>query len=80
MAFLEIRTSTALSVILIIVGLLFSGFFLLFGVANLINPEVSEEYMTQNTIACLVTISIGLAFLLLAIATFRGLSSKRKNS
>jgi len=80
MAFLKIRTSTTLSVILIIVGLLFSGFFLLFGVANLINPEVSDGDLTQNTIACLVACSIGLAFLLLAIATFRGLLSKKKSS
>lgn len=80
MAFLEIRISTALGVILILIGLLFSTFFLLFGIANLINPEVADSDLTINTIACLVTISIGLAFLLLAIATFRGLCSKRKNS
>lgn len=77
MAFLKIRTSTTISVILIIVGLLFSGFFLLFGVANLINPDVSEEYLTQNTIVCLVACSIGLVFLLRAMAAFRGLLSKK---
>ena len=77
MAFLKLHTSKTLSVILIIVGLLFSGFFLLFGVANLINPDVSDEYLTQNTIACLVACSIGLGFLLLAIATLRGLLSKK---
>jgi len=52
MAFLQIRTSATLGAILIIVGLLFSGFFLLFGLANLINPEVADGDLTQNTIAC----------------------------
>lgn len=80
MSFLKIRTSTTMSVILIIVGILFSGFFFLFGVANLINPEVSEDYLTQNTIACLVACSIGLGFLLLAIAALRGLLFKKKSS
>lgn len=66
--------------ILIIVGLLFSAFFLLFGVANLINPEIADNDLTKNTIACLVVCSIGLFFLLVAIAAFRGLISKKKNS
>ena len=77
MAFLQIRTSEIPGVILIIVGLLFSGFFLLFGVANLINPEVADDDLTQNTIACLVACTIGLLFLLLAIASLRGLLSKK---
>ena len=77
MAFLKIHTSTAWSVVIIILGFLFSGFFLLFGIANLINPEVSDDYLTQNTIACLVVCSIGLFFLLVAIATLRGLLSKK---
>ena len=79
MAFLKLHTSKTLGVILIIVGLLLGGFFLLFGVGYLIIPEVAEGDLT-NTIACLVVISIGLAFLLLAIAVFRGLLSQKKSS
>ena len=77
MAFLKLHTSKTLGAIIITVGFLLSGFLLLFGVANLISPDVSDEYLTQNTIACLVACIIGLGFLLLAIATLRGLHSKK---
>lgn len=80
MAFLEIRTSTAISIIIIIVGLLVSGFLLLFGVANLINPDVPDAYLTQNTVVCLVVCSIGVIFLLLAIAALRGILIKKKSA
>lgn len=78
MAFLEIRTSPILSFIIIITGLFVSGFFLLFGIANLIYPDVSDEYLTANTIVCLVFCSIGVIFFLIAIATLRGSLSKKK--
>ncbi len=80
MAFLKIRTSTAINVLIIIVGVIVSGFLLLFGIANLINPDVPEDYLDQNTKVCLVFCSIGLIFLLLAIAAFRGIISKNKGA
>jgi len=80
MAFLEIRTSKAISVVIIILGLFFSGIILLFGIANLINPDVSDDYLTQNTVASLVACSIGVTLLLVAIATFRGILHKKKSA
>jgi hypothetical protein len=80
MAFLEIRSSTAISVVIIIFGLFFSGLLLLFGIANLITPDVSDDYLTQNTVACLVACSIGVILLLVAIATFRGILHKKKSA
>jgi uncharacterized membrane protein YbhN (UPF0104 family) len=78
MACLEIRTSTIINVIILIVGLLVSGFLLLFGVANLINPDVPDAYLKQNTKVCLLVCIIGVVFLLLAIAAFRGILLKKK--
>ena len=79
MAFLEIRTNTALNVIIMIAGLLVSGFLLLFGVANLIDPDVPEAYYARNTKVCLIVSGIGMFFLLLAIAAFRGIILKKKS-
>ncbi|HUW93525.1 MAG TPA: hypothetical protein VMV74_10190 [Bacteroidales bacterium] len=78
MAFFEIRTSTVVSVIIIIAGLLVGGLFLLFGVANLIYPDVPDDYLTRNTIVCLGVCAVGLIPLLVAIATFRGIIHKNK--
>jgi len=58
-------------------GVLGGGFFLLFGVDNLINPGIPGPYLTQNTIVSVVTCIIGLVFFLLAIKTLRGLLSKQ---
>jgi len=80
MAFLEIRTSNVINVIILIIGLLVSGFLLLFGVANLINPDVPDAYLKQNTKVCLMVCSLGVVFLLLAIAAFRGILKKRKSA
>lgn len=77
MAFLEIRLSTVISGVIIIVGVIVSGFLLLFGVANLINPDVPEAYYAQNTKVCLVVCSIGVIFLMLAIAALRGILHKK---
>ena len=79
MAFLEIRTNTAINLIIMIAGLLVSGFLLLFGVANLIDPDVPEAYYVQNTKICLIVCGIGMIFLLLAIAASRGILLKKKN-
>ncbi|MBE0668282.1 MAG: hypothetical protein IH593_11520 [Bacteroidales bacterium] len=80
MAFFEIRTSTAVSVIIIIIGLLIGGFFLLLGVGNLISPDVPDDYLTRNTIVCLGVCAVGLIPLLAAIAAFRGIISKKKKA
>ena len=77
MSFLKIRTSIVTSALITIMGVIGGGIFLLFGVANLINPDVPEAYLTQNTIVCLVACSIGLVFILLAITTLRGLLSEK---
>lgn len=79
MSFLVIRSSVFINVIIIIVGLLVSGLLLLFGIANLINPDVPDAYLTQNTMICILVSSIGIAFLLLAIASFRGIVLKKKD-
>lgn len=79
MSFLVLRTSVFVNVIIIVVGILVSGFLLLFGIANLINPDVPDAYLTQNTMICLLVSCIGIAFLLLAIASFRGIVLKKKD-
>ena len=79
MRFLEIRTYTIINVIIIIVGLMVGGFLLLFGVANLVNPDVPESYYARNTKVCLIVCGIGVIFLLLAIAAFRGILLKKKS-
>jgi len=79
MAFLEIRTSTIINLAIFIVGLLISGFLLLFGVANFINPDVPEAYLKQNTKICLLVCIIGVAFLLLAVAALRGILLRKRN-
>ena len=79
MAFLEIRNSTITNLAILIVGLLISGFLLLFGVANLINPDVPDAYLKQNTKICLLVCIIGLVFLLLAIAALRGILLRKKS-
>jgi len=58
-------------------GVLGGGLFLLFGVANLLYPDVPEAYLTQNTIICLVVSFIGLVFILQAIKTYRKLLSPK---
>jgi len=79
MSFLVLRTSVFVNVIIIIVGLLVSGILLLFGIANLIHPDVPDAYLTQNTLISLLVSCIGIAFLLLAIASFRGIVLKKKD-
>jgi hypothetical protein len=64
MSSLTKRSPTAVDVVVIIVMLPAAWFCLLFGVANLIHPEVPAEYLTQNTLMCLLrgpTLSSGTA-------------------
>ena len=42
MAFNEIHASLMVNVVTIVFGLLLTGFLLLFGVSNLINPDVTD--------------------------------------
>jgi hypothetical protein len=80
MSFLEIRTPIVISVIIIIASLPVSGFFLLFGVANLIHPDVSDDALILNAVVCLVLCGIGVASLLVAIAAFRGILFRIKSA
>lgn len=79
-AFLEIRAHPVVNVVLIILALPIAGFLLLMGVANLIHPEVSDEYLFMNTVMCLLVCAIGIGLLLTAVAAFRGILHKRRNS
>ena len=75
MAFLEIRTSTPISVFLIVLGLPASGACLLFGLgclADLTNPD-------GGVVAALVFCSMGVFLLLMAIAAFRGILRRKKS-
>ena len=79
MKFLIIKTSNLINIVIIVASLFISGFFLLFGIANLINPDVPDAYLLQNTIVCIVVCSIGVSFLFLAFASFRGILYKKQN-
>ena len=78
MKFLLIKTSNLTNILIIVISLPLSAFSFLFGIANLINPEVSDEHLFQNTVVSLVLCGIGVSFLLLAIASFRGILYKKK--
>jgi hypothetical protein len=60
-------------VVIILVCLLLAGFLLLFGVANLIHPEVPEAYLTQNTLVCAGVCTLGLVLLVIAVVGIRRL-------
>lgn len=78
MTFLVIIESNLTNVLIIIVSLFISAFSFLFGIVNLINPEVSDEYLFQNTVVCIVLCVLGISLLLIAIASFRGILFKNK--
>jgi len=77
MNFPIIKTSNLKNTVIIVVSLFISSFFLLFGIANLIYPDVPSEHLLQNTIVCIVVCGIGVSFLLLAIASIRGILYKK---
>ncbi len=62
--------------IIFLAGLSIGGLMLLFGIANLINPDVPEAYLTRNTEVCLKLCGIGLICLLIAFAVFFGILKK----
>jgi hypothetical protein len=45
----------------------------------LINPDVPDAYLNQNTKVSLLVCLIGMVFLLLAIAAFRGILLRKKS-
>ena len=59
MCFSKISLSTTLRIITITLGVLMAFFFLLFGIANLINPDVPDDYLNQNTRVCVMLIITG---------------------
>ena len=61
MRFSNISRSATLRIITVILGILMAFFFLLFGVANLINPDVPNSHLNQNTRVCVMLIIIGVA-------------------
>jgi len=63
--------AAVLAVITIVLGVLLACFLLLFGVANLINPEVSSDYLARNTRVCVMLI---LTAAVLVYALFRPLA------
>ncbi len=78
MVILKIRTSYIISLIIIVIGVLAGGFLLVFGVANLINPDVPDTYLLRNSKICLAAGGAGILLLLLARAVFREISHKNK--
>jgi hypothetical protein len=70
MAFMKLRTSVVLNIVIVIAGVLVSGFLLLFGVVNLINPDVPDAYLAQNTKVSLAVCGIVIIFLLIVISPF----------
>ncbi len=78
MKFLVIRESYLLNIVILLVSLFVSFFSFSFGIVNLISPDVSDDFLVQNTIVCIVLCIIGVAFLLIAIASIQGILYKYK--
>lgn len=53
-------------------GLLIASVFLLFGVAHLINPDVPESYLAQNTLMCLTVILTGMVIVYALFRPYSG--------
>ena len=75
MAFLEIRVPIAVSLILIVLGTLAAGLLLPIGVGYLLHPESAADIAPA-----LVLCGLGVFLLLMAIAAFRGLLHRKRNS
>ena len=75
MAFLEIRVPTAISVVLIVLGLPASAAFLLFGLGCLSDPFNPDGGAGAGLVFC----GLGLFILLMAIAAFRGILRRKKS-
>jgi hypothetical protein len=75
MAFLEIRVSNTVSFILIVLGLPASFLMLPIGVGHLIHPETGADI-----VPALVLCGLGVFLLLMAIAAFRGILHRKRDS
>jgi hypothetical protein len=64
--------SKVLSMITIVLGVLAASFLLLFGVANLISPNVPHQYLGQNTRICVMLLSSGLTIIYAIFRPFFG--------
>lgn len=73
-----IRESYFMNIVILIFSLFVGFFSLLFGLANLINPEVSDEFLIQNTLICIALIIVGIICLVVAIASIKGILFKLK--
>ena len=60
--------SSVLSNVTLALGVLMAAFLLLFGVANLISPDVPDKYLDQNTRVCVMLI---LTSLIIIFTIFR---------
>jgi hypothetical protein len=60
------------SVITIIFAVMIAAFLLLFGIANLIQPDVPDTYLEQNTRVCIIFIVTGLATIYSIFSPFWG--------
>lgn len=72
MRFPNISRSATLKIITIIVGILMAFFFLLFGVGNLISPDVPDDYLNQNTRVCVMLIITGVALIYALFRPYSG--------
>lgn len=72
MGFSEMGFPAVFRIFTIILGVLLAAFVLLFGVANLINPDVPEGYLDQNTRVCIMLIITGLMTIFAMFRPFFG--------
>ena len=72
MRFPSTRNFTTLGVITIFLGVLLASLLLLFGIANLINPDVPDSYLDQNTRVCVLFILAGLVSIYALFRPFSG--------
>ena len=72
MHFPDISHSPVLSIITIVLGVLMVSLLLLFGVANLINPDVPDSYLDQNTRVCVMSILTGLVIIYAIFRPYSG--------
>lgn len=78
MKFFKIRESYFLNSVILLFSIFVSFFAFSFGIANLITPDVSDDFLVQNTIVCIVLCIVGIGFLLIAIASIQGIIYKIK--
>jgi membrane protein implicated in regulation of membrane protease activity len=74
---MQVRNSTALNVVLVVVCLLLAGFLLLFGISHLIHPGVSYANSTQNTLVSLAVSVLGLLAMGVALRIVRRMRRER---